>query len=1233
MSARTEHAGRRALAQELGRLGEALRDLRARGKNQKTAVAEANRRLRAAAGPGGGRDLPVTTVNEWFPKPGGSREPTVPKDLADLWAVVAVMLEWTTGRSERHVQREFPRWKELYADARRGTGMDEEVRGYLAAARKAAEKHPYQDFAEPPSLVDVYVRQRSRPAVRDGRAGPGDGPATGGGGGAGAVVPFEPAEAVFRRADRMCVLVAGPGVGKSTLLRARLRDTAGVLLDDTHSPGTYGPAVPVWVSAHALVGEDRHVPDVLADATGKLGTFGRHPVLTRDRFLRRPWTGAHWHLLVDDLDELPDARMRRAVLEKLANAVAADPPLYRCVVATRPLAEGELDVLDHVLGLRTPHYELQPFTSHDLHTYLEKYFGTRWPREEATRHARHLAGALREGSLDEAARVPLMAFMLCRLYLAEPGRSLPDGRAAVYEDFTDLLYQNNQSKQVARSHEESIRHLVESVQSPRARAEAEAAARQVHERLPELIGYLAHRRLADHGTPITEALASHEAVRRPGKVRPERWEAFLENLLRHTGLLVHRADGLGFPHQGFLEYHAAADIRHRLTVECSLTEDALVDQVYGEHWADPTWHETLVLVAGMVEPRLAGRIVDHLLAADPLWFLRRTGASSDVTPQHIVLAAKCLGEVREPGGELGVQCSAVVDAVIALIEYVVEKRAFPGSALSRALAETLPPVLGRIGAADSAAAQRYHAWYRVYGRFLNVMREGANFVWFEVPPAARLGAALLRDDEGFREGLFSRAVFDPVPAGREEALRALIQERPDDPQLAELLREFAGTDPDGDVRRGSLRLLALARPRDRSIGEWLERCLTDDDRHLRQGALAALADGRRGEPGALALIRRSATDDPDDSVRLSALESLARGWPRDPDAAAVVRDRATRDPDPHLRTRAFHILAEGRPDDPPVAPAPARSAPPPPAAEDPRHTVLKPLVVDRRSDARTPVLLRELAEEHPDDEVRVAAVWVLATTWHTHPRTLPWLCELAASGAGEPVRRAALRAVGSGWPGRPDAEALLRGVAEGRGGSRGRVVAVLALAGGWHDDPATGSLLRGLAGDDDEFVRAAAVLALGTGWRDHPDTVARLEDRAENDTAPHVRRNAVHALVTGFRTQRTADLLRRLAVDDPDDHLRAAVVHDLAAGWRDPGTGALLRRIVTGGTGPISRGAAVGALAGGWRDDPATEELLRERAADDSDWQLQRTAVTALADRWPYDPQIHALAERLADDW
>lgn len=412
-----------------------------------------------------------------------------------------------------------------------GAALDEELRAYLSAARRVAERHTYLgvDPEDAPALPEVHVRQRSRLSSGEDAA---------------AVEPFE---AVIDRAERVCVLVAGPGGGKSTALRMRLRDAAAGLLDGS------GRVVPVWVSARTLVDEGTPIAEALAVATSRLSRNAPSPGLPAQRFRRSPWPGARWQVLVDDLDEVPDAGQRRAVLEKLANAATQAPDLYQFVVATRPLHEQELTIL----GQRTPHHELLPFTTEDLCAYAGKYFAVRWEAAEAARHAELFTHAVKAASLEEPAGTPLMAFMLCRLYVAAPERRLPGGRTALYEAFTDLVYDNNQHKRVAESHEELVARLVDRVQSPKERADTATAARQAHEAVSELVNQLAHHWRSDPASPLVEVVGTHRSVRRPRKIRPEWWEAFLEDLLRLTGLLVRGAGGLRFAHQTFLEYHAA----------------------------------------------------------------------------------------------------------------------------------------------------------------------------------------------------------------------------------------------------------------------------------------------------------------------------------------------------------------------------------------------------------------------------------------------------------------------------------------------------------------------------------------------------------------------------------------------------------------------------------------------------------------------------------------------------
>ena len=48
----------------------------------------------------------------------------------------------------------------------------------------------------------------------------------------------------------------------------------------------------------------------------------------------------------------------------------------------------------------------------------------------------------------------------------------------------------------------------------------------------------------------------------------------------------------------------------------------------------------------------------------------------------------------------------------------------------------------------------------------------------------------------------------------------------------------------------------------------------------------------------------------------------------------------------------------------------------------------------------------------------------------------------------------------------------------------------------------------------------------------------------------------------------------------------------------------------------------VEALAGGWRHDPATAELLRDRATSDTDQKVRQTAEEALAGGWRRESEV-----------
>src|SRR5262249_20731304 len=189
--------------------------------------------------------------------------------------------------------------------------------------------------------------------------------------------------------------------------------------------------------------------------------------------------------------------------------------------------------------------------------------------------------------------------------------------------------------------------------------------------------------------------------------------------------------------RAFLEYFSATDIVRRFHRR-EWTPDELVRDVFGRRWADPNWHEVLLLVAGMIDESFTGAAIGWLLRSDPLWFIK-----SEKAPQHILLAIRCLGEVRKLG-MLSRQCKEVTDAIILLLEAAFLqpynlRQYRQTSATLDAIQEKALPVFEAPGPPWPERGH-YWGWYR--GR--HWWRRG---VMYPLPRvAARIAAAMFSGD-------------------------------------------------------------------------------------------------------------------------------------------------------------------------------------------------------------------------------------------------------------------------------------------------------------------------------------------------------------------------------------------------------------------------------------------------------------------------------------------------------
>ncbi|MFB8137878.1 hypothetical protein, partial [Streptomyces mirabilis] len=337
------------------------------------------------------------------------------------------------------------------------------------------------------------------------------------------------------------VILAGPGGGKSSLLRTHLTDCA-----ERQLAGHADEAVAVLVNAADL---DRLplAPALAAAVNAQLGSYGLNEELPAEFFSTPPHPGAHWLVLVDGLDELTDPSARNRVLRTIdALAEGEDSALYRFVVATRPLPGSELDTL----GSHWKRHELLPFSDRQLPNIASRWFhaaGMDNPRREAARFVQDLEGS----GVASLARIPLMASMLCQLRAARPGHPLPQGRSQIYRDFVGLLHKHQHAPGPAQEHARTCAGMER--YGPGARQQAEHVLDHLH----ALVAHLAAARYVGNRLPAAELVEFHPTARRPSRVPQDEWRAFLDITLRRSGLLTNRAGELVFLHQTLLEYLAA----------------------------------------------------------------------------------------------------------------------------------------------------------------------------------------------------------------------------------------------------------------------------------------------------------------------------------------------------------------------------------------------------------------------------------------------------------------------------------------------------------------------------------------------------------------------------------------------------------------------------------------------------------------------------------------------------
>ncbi|MFF5636393.1 HEAT repeat domain-containing protein [Streptomyces sp. NPDC012825] len=942
--------------------------------------------------------------------------------------------------------------------------------------------------------------------------------------------------------DRV-VLLGNPGSGKSTLARY----LALVLTAPEPSAGLHAlrGSLPLIVELREYAQpawRERTFEDFLAHQYETEGLGLPPETLIALLSGEGPYTAL---VVFDGLDELFEKDVRDAVARRVAG-FAARHPRTRIVVTSRGYGY-QRAVLD---GAGFTNFMLQDLDREQIGAFAEQWFSLACP-DDPTR-ARKLIERVTTAvdastSVRELAGNPLILTILA---IIGRRRELPRDRRTVYEHAVDVLVE----------HWDPSKYLKD---------------RQVEEHLPylgpedkrELLRLIARQMQEGHGGISGNHIAGpdllksfEEYLRDRYALPPDRAATAARVMLdqfRHRNFILSRYGGeiYGFVHRTFLEYLAATDLAHRFNQERSLSETDLQD-LFADKVHDPTWHEILLLLVGLLDERFVAGVIDRLLGAREV--AAPFGKGDDTPFVEVAFVARCLAEVRRIGA-LAPQSTAMVERITQLFEFAwaLERSYF----FPFPHVESLGPALMALGA-DWAGRDDYLRWYERWSR-----RQSGEVRALADNSTDRLAVKILlflrgRGELPRFELLTETARNGDRPLMRIAAADLLLHEAGHGPVAQELVEHCVRHDPSDHVRSWFQRYLVYEdkAASDRMVDFAVEQ-LADEAEKMRGWALdylqrrqavtpgaRALLDGlvrRPGSPlrgqamrvlalyaddgtGAMELLRDVLTDT-DPGVRAAALSAVVTRTGDEPAVRAFVQERMRSDESPEAMAAAIDAVGEIGSDDPDTHTRLCHLS----GHEDPnvREAALRCLAeTGIQEEALTELFLHRLAHDE-SHQVRANALRLFVQHGEdaaairgslrdrarndpspmVQERALTWLVDLDPEGAYDLVveharthpdrgpRHSALAHLLVVYGGIPEAVCLIRDLAVRDEQSGVRLSALQSLL-EYHSDSALTVLARDrFEHDPDAEVRYAALRILADLRRDDPALVPVLRRAAGSD--------------------------------------------------------------------------------------------------------------------------------------
>jgi predicted NACHT family NTPase len=714
------------------------------------------------------------------------------------------------------------------------------------------------------------------------------------------------------------VILGDPGSGKSTLLQYLALNWAESPLENVISL-----PIPLLIELRTYMRrrEDKECNNFLEFFHQCSGAIHHLNQLELDKQLK----AGNALVMFDGLDEVFDPGKREDVITDI-HRFTNEYPDVQVIVTSRIIGYKP----QRLLNAEFRHFILQDLDSEQIQNFLNRWHELTFTNavDKVRKRERLQRGIETSKSIAELAGNPLLLTMMAIL---NRNQELPRDRAELYNQASRVLLHQ---WDVERALTEDNRLDPKTIDYKDKQAMLRQVAYLMQTGDKGLAGNLINEN--DLVKVLTDYLKTIEFD------KPREVARVMINQLRTRNFMLCflGADYYAFVHRTFLEYFCAWEFVWQFKETQTLNIEELKNEVFGKHWHDESWHEVLRLIAGMIEPKFVGDILDYLMV--------QNGEGKRFF--NLFLAAECLAEVRNRTAITLTASKLLVKLKYLLnkdyqIKKIIDKADYPDDDVEDYPdddVEDYPdddvedyPDDDVEDYPDDDVEDYPDDDVEDYPD-KDVKKR---IIFYDVIPKAISSIATTwRDDPDTLSWL--KTCAKEGYNSQQPALKELAKGWSND---LEVLTICAENMYDPDSRKSFLQKLVKGfKDSDKTLSWLINRAQSDISWLVRQAAMDEIIKYWKYDPGTLPFIKAQAKFDEWINVRRAGLEQLSKEWKDDPSIFEFLHDCAINDP--------FERIAL--------------------SVTNPRQTALEAIIKQFPQHPQTLPLLRDRAENDPDEKVR-----------------------------------------------------------------------------------------------------------------------------------------------------------------------------------------------------------------------------------------------------------------------